>query len=110
MPSFKGVEIDVTPAPNEGVLDLQSLVGALAIEKAGAQMKAGKIIVNGHIPSILPRFTFEEIQKKTKFCEEKVAGSFYLSSGDVNEDGKGKLDANVAANSQLKWYEQYLET
>ena len=63
-------------------------------------MRAGKIIVNRHIPSMLPSFTFEGIQEKTKFGEETVAGPFYLFSGDVNEDGKGKLAANAPANSQ----------
>jgi len=77
--------------------------------RAGAQMRGGKILVTGHIPSILPSFTFEDIQQKAKFGEEKIPGPFYLYSGDLNENGKGKLSVSIANNPQLKWYERYLE-
>ena len=77
--------------------------------RAGAQMRGGKIIVTGHTPSILPSLTFEDIQQKAKFGEEKIPGPFYLFSGDLNEDGKGKLSVSIANNPQLKWYERYLE-
>ena len=72
-------------------------------------MRGGKVIISGYIPAILPSFTFEEIQEKTKFGEEKIAGPFYAFSGDMNEDGKGKLSVRVSANPHLKWYEKYLE-
>lgn len=78
--------------------------------RAGAQMRGGKIIVTGHTPSILPSLAFEDIQQKVKFGEEKIPGPFYLFSGDLNEDGKGKVSVSIANNPQLKWYERYLET
>ena len=77
--------------------------------RAGAQMRAGKMIITGHTPSILPSFTFEDIQQKARFGEEKIPGSFYVFSGDLNEDGKGKFSVSIANNPQLKWYERYLE-
>ena len=77
--------------------------------RAGAQMRGGKIIVTGRTPSILPSFAFEDIQQKAKFGEEKIPGPFYLFSGDLNEDGKGKFSVSIANNRQLKWYERYLE-
>ena len=77
--------------------------------RAGAQMRGGKIIVMGHTPSILPSFAFEDIQQKAKFGEEKIPGPFYLFSGDLNEDGKGRFSVSIANNPQLKWYERYLE-
>jgi len=77
--------------------------------RAGAQMRGGKVIISGYIPAILPSFAFEEIQEKAKCGEEKIAGPFYAFSGDMNENGKGKLSVRVTANPQLKWYEKYLE-
>jgi formylmethanofuran dehydrogenase subunit C len=77
--------------------------------RAGAQMRRGKVIVSGYIPAILPSFAFEEIQGKTKFGEETIAGPFYAFSGDMNENGKGKLSVRVTANPHLEWYEKYLE-
>jgi formylmethanofuran dehydrogenase subunit C len=77
--------------------------------RAGAQMRGGKVIVSGHIPTVLPSFGFEEIQEKAKFADEKIVGPFYLFSGDMNENGKGKLSVKISANPHLKWCEQYLE-
>jgi formylmethanofuran dehydrogenase subunit C len=79
------------------------------VGRAGAQMRGGKVIISGHIPAILPSFAFEEIQQKAKFADEKILGPFYLFSGDMNENGKGKLSARVSANPHLKWCERYLE-
>ena len=72
-------------------------------------MRRGKVIISGYIPAILPSFTFEEIQEKTKFGDERILGPFYAFSGDMNEDGKGKLSVRVNQNPHLKWYEKYLE-
>jgi formylmethanofuran dehydrogenase subunit C len=77
--------------------------------RAGGQMTGGKVIVGGRIPSILPSFTFEEIRDTAKVGEEKIRGPFYVFSGDMNENGKGRLSVNVNNNPQLKWYERYLE-
>ena len=77
--------------------------------RAGGQMRGGKVIVSGYIPGILPSFAFEEIQEKTKFGDEKIVGPFYAFSGDMNENGKGKLSVRITANPHLKLYEKYLE-
>jgi len=77
--------------------------------RAGAQMRGGKVIIIGHIPGILPSFSFEEIQQRVRLGEEKIAGPFYAFSGDMNENGKGKLSVRVSENPQLKWCEKYLE-
>jgi formylmethanofuran dehydrogenase subunit C len=77
--------------------------------RAGGQMTGGKIVVGGRIPSILPSFTFEEIKETTNVGGEKVRGPFYLFSGDINENGKGKLSVSVTKNPHLKSYERYLE-
>jgi formylmethanofuran dehydrogenase subunit C len=77
--------------------------------RAGGQMTGGKVIVGGRIPSILPSFTFEDIRDTAKVGEEKVRGPFYVFSGDINENGKGRLSVSVTNNPQLKSYERYLE-
>jgi len=77
--------------------------------RAGAQMRAGKILVGGEIPSILPSFTFEEIRPSAKVGEEKILGPFYVFSGDMNENGKGRLSVNVTKNQHLKWCERFME-
>jgi len=77
--------------------------------RAGAQMKGGKIIISGNMQAPLPSFSFEEIREQTKIEKESVRGPFYVFSGDNNEDGNGKLFINVERNSQLRWYEKFLE-
>jgi formylmethanofuran dehydrogenase subunit C len=72
-------------------------------------MRGGKVIISGRIPAILPSFAFEEIQEKTKFVDEKIVGPFYAFSGDMNENGKGKVSVRISSNPHLKWCEQYLE-
>ena len=79
------------------------------VGRAGAQMRGGKVIIAGRIPAILPSFTFEEIQEKAKFLDERITGPFYVFSGDMNENGKGKLSVRLSCNPHLKWYERYLE-
>jgi formylmethanofuran dehydrogenase subunit C len=79
------------------------------VGRAGAQMRGGKVIISGYVPAILPSFAFEEIQEKTKFADEKVIGPFYAFSGDMNENGKGKVSVRTSSNPHLKWCERYLE-
>ena len=79
------------------------------VGRAGAQMTGGKVIISGRIPAILPSFAFEGIQEKTTFGTEKILGPFYAFSGDMNENGKGKVSLRVSSNPHLKWCEQYLE-
>ena len=88
--------------------------GTLLVERncagrVGANMKNGRIIVLGNMGGTLPSFQFEEIRGNAKAGDEKIPGPFYLFSGDVNEDGEGRLFARTAENSDLKWNERFLE-
>ena len=78
--------------------------------RAGAEMKDGKIVILGHLPSVLPSFDIEEIRASVKVEEEKISGPFYLFTGDINEEGIGKLYVSVDSNSQLKFWEKFLES
>ena len=89
--------------------------GTVHIEKdclgrAGAQMTGGKVIIGGYLPAILPSFNIEEVREKVKVGEEKITGPFYVFTGDLNEDGNGKLFVNVGKNPHLKRCEEYLES
>lgn len=77
--------------------------------RAGAEMKGGKIIILGRVPSVLPSFEIEEVRGSVKVEGEKIQGPFYLFTGDLNEDGEGKLFVSAASNPHLKWWENYLE-
>jgi len=88
--------------------------GTIVLEKGsagrvGAHMTNGRIIVLGNMGGVLPSFQFEEIRQTAKAGDEKIPGPFYVFSGDVNEEGQGRLFARVADNSDLKWNERYLE-
>ncbi len=88
--------------------------GELLIEgdsgaKLGALMTKGKIILLGHTPRILPSHTFEEIKKSAKFKGTKYAGPFYFFTGDIAEDGSGKLYIKKETNTHLAFYEKYIE-
>ncbi len=87
--------------------------GAIYVEKecdvrAGACMHGGKIIVGGAL-EILPSFTIDNTKPKVKVDDtQSVAGPFYVFLGDLSEHGTGKIFANKAANTALKFYEKYL--
>lgn len=88
--------------------------GTIIIERncggrVGAHMTNGKILVLGSLGGVLPSFQFDEIRDKAKAGEEKIAGPFYVFSGDVNEEGEGKLFTRVSDNPDLKWNERFLE-
>lgn len=76
--------------------------------RAGAQMIGGRVIIGGYVPAILPSFNIEEVRERVKVGEEKIPGPFYVFTGDLNENGNGKLFINVAKNPHLKWCEEYL--
>ena len=76
--------------------------------RTGAQMTGGKIVVCGHIPSVLPTFTIDEIRPKVKVDGEKVEGPFYRFLGDLADQGKGKLFVSRTKNPHLNSYEEYL--
>jgi len=85
------------------------LVEGNSAGRVGAHMTKGKVIVLGRMEGVLPSFQFEEIRSNAKAGDEKIPGPFYVFSGDVNEDGEGKLFARVSDNPDLKWNERFLE-
>jgi formylmethanofuran dehydrogenase subunit C len=76
--------------------------------RPGAFMTGGKIILLGHVESILPSFSINRIRKKVKVLDESVEGPFYMFEGDLTEKGAGKLYISQKANAQLKRYEKLL--
>jgi len=85
------------------------LVESNCAGRIGAYMTNGKIIVLGNVTGVLPSFQFEEIRPSAKAGDEKIPGPFYVFSGDVNEDGQGRLFARISDNSDLKWNEKFVE-
>ncbi len=88
--------------------------GTLVVEgdcagRVGAHMTGGQIVMLRKMGGVLPSFQFEEIRDKAKAGEEKIPGPFYVFSGDVNEQGEGRLFAKVSDNPDLKWNERYVE-
>lgn len=88
--------------------------GTIVVERdcagrAGAHLTNGRIVVLGNMGGVLPSFQFEEIRQTAKAGDQKIPGPFYVFSGDVNEEGEGKLFARVSDNSDLKWNERFLE-
>ena len=77
-------------------------------DRPGAEMLDGKIVICGHVSSILPTFTIEEIRKSVKVNREKIKGPFYRFTGDIADQGKGKLYVSKERNPHLKFYEKYL--
>ncbi|MCP8304061.1 MAG: formylmethanofuran dehydrogenase subunit C [archaeon] len=76
--------------------------------RLGAEMTKGKVILMGKVPAILPSFIADEIQSKAKVSGEKIAGPFYTFTGDIIEEGSGKLFISVPNNTHLKYKEAYL--
>ncbi|MGD8506584.1 MAG: formylmethanofuran dehydrogenase subunit C [Candidatus Bathyarchaeota archaeon] len=74
----------------------------------GAEMIRGKIVVCGSVPSVLPTFTVETVKAKVKINGEKLEGPFYLFTGDIAEEGTGKLYISKASNTHLKFYEEII--
>jgi formylmethanofuran dehydrogenase subunit C len=77
--------------------------------RAGACMVNGKIIVGGHLDSVLPSFTIDGIRPKVKIEEnEVVEGPLYVFLGDLVENGNGKLYVSKEKNPHLNSYERFL--
>jgi formylmethanofuran dehydrogenase subunit C len=77
--------------------------------RAGACMVNGRIIVEGHLESVLPTFTLDGIRPKVKVEEgEIVEGSFYVFLGDLAENGSGKLYVLKEKNPHLGSREKLL--
>jgi len=76
--------------------------------RAGAQMTNGKIVLAGHSEDVMPTFTIEDIKAKVKIDDEKIEGPFYRFTGDLADNGKGKLYVSKPKNPYLSSYEKYL--
>lgn len=76
--------------------------------RPGASMINGKIAICGHVPSVLPTFTIEDLREKVKICGERIKGQFYLFEGDHAEGGNGRLYISREKNPHLRSYERYL--
>jgi formylmethanofuran dehydrogenase subunit C len=76
--------------------------------RAGAEMTGGKIIINGKVSEILPTFTIDSVRAKVKVNGDEISGPFYLFTGDMTENGEGKLYVGQSSNPHLKAYEKYL--
>jgi len=76
--------------------------------RPGASMVKGKIAICGHVSSVLPTFTIEDLREKVKICGERIEGQFYLFEGDHAEGGSGRLYISRDRNPQLRSYERYL--
>jgi formylmethanofuran dehydrogenase subunit C len=77
--------------------------------RAGACMVGGKIVVGGHLESVLPSFTKDSIKAKVKIEESEVAeGPLYVFLGDLAENGNGKLYVSKEKNPHLNGYEKFL--
>ena len=84
------------------------LIKGASLGRAGAQMTNGKIVLAGKSEDVMPTFTIEEIKGKVKVEDEKIDGPFYRFTGDLADNGKGKLFVSKEKNSYLAPYEQYL--
>lgn len=86
-------------------------IGGNCQGRVGAHMLGGKIIISGNMQAHpLPSFSFDDIRSKTKIEKDSIDGPFYVYKGDNNEKGNGRIFINVESNSQLKWYEKFLES
>ena len=86
-------------------------VGGNCQGRIGAHMIGGKIIISGNMQTHpLPSFSFNNIRSKARIEKDSIDGPFYVFTGDNNENGKGRIFINGESNSQLKWYEQFLES
>jgi formylmethanofuran dehydrogenase subunit C len=77
--------------------------------RAGAQMTNGKIVLAGHSEGVMPTFTIEDVKATVKVDDEKIEGPFYLFTGDLADNGKGKLYVSKPKNPYLSSYDKYLE-
>jgi formylmethanofuran dehydrogenase subunit C len=76
--------------------------------RPGAGMLDGRLIICGHVPSVLPTFTIDSIRPDVKVDGEKIVGPFYRFVGDIADEGKGKLFMAKNKNPHLTVYEKYL--
>lgn len=77
--------------------------------RAGACMNDGKIVIGGHLESVLPTFTIDSVRAKVKIEESDIIeGPLYVFLGDLAEHGNGKLYVSKEKNPHLSCYEGFL--
>ena len=76
--------------------------------RIGAGMIKGKIVVSGSLPSILPTFSIDSISKRARINGEEIPGPFYTFTGDIAENGEGRLFISQTKNPHLKGYEKFI--
>jgi formylmethanofuran dehydrogenase subunit C len=76
--------------------------------RPGAGMFDGRIIICGHVSSVVPTFTIDSVRPDVKVDGEKITGPFYRFVGDIAEEGKGKLFIAKSKNPHLAVHEKYL--
>lgn len=77
--------------------------------RAGACMVGGKIVIGGHLESVLPSFTIDSIKPRVKIDESEFAdGPLYVFLGDLTENGNGKLYVSKGKNPHLSYCEKFL--
>jgi formylmethanofuran dehydrogenase subunit C len=83
-------------------------IGGNSEGRDGAEMTGGKIVVRGQVSSVLPTFTIDSVKTKVKINGDEVTGPFYLFTGDLTENGTGKLFISKTSNPNLSQYERFL--
>jgi formylmethanofuran dehydrogenase subunit C len=83
-------------------------IGGNTEGRDGAEMTSGKIVVRGQVPSVLPTFTIDSVKTKVKINGDEVNGPFYLFTGDLTENGTGKLFISKTNNLNLSKYKRFL--
>jgi len=76
--------------------------------RPGAGMLKGRIVIAGRVSSILPTFTIDSIRPTVGINGERVVGPFYRFSGDIADQGDGRLYVSKDRNPHLSFYEKYL--
>jgi formylmethanofuran dehydrogenase subunit C len=79
-----------------------------SLGRVGGEMLGGKIVIEGHIPGVLPSFNIVGIRQRVRVGETRIPGPFYLFTGDLADRGSGRLYLAQQANTHLHVFEKYL--
>lgn len=79
-----------------------------SLGRIGGEMLGGKIVIEGHVPSVLPSFNITGIRQRVRVGEARIPGPFYLFTGDLADRGKGRIYLAQQANPHLHVYEKFL--
>ncbi|MEM2906303.1 MAG: formylmethanofuran dehydrogenase subunit C [Candidatus Bathyarchaeia archaeon] len=85
------------------------LIRGSSAGRLGPGMRGGRIVLLGHVESILPSFTVDELRPQVRVGEDRLKGPFLVFQGDLNERGSGRLFVMREKNPQLSAYEALIE-